>query len=162
MQNFPKVWKLINNFKLKCLSKGWKTSEIYDWVLTEDQKYHALVWAKIVSPASFERIALNRSCIVKEGLDYRVVKASYYAWIFENSPPESLLEKILTSEEMLKSNAIYDISKVYQGENICLKINKTESRVFKEFEEFLKELGVKILSFINMNPSKEISISKKL
>lgn len=162
MLDIPKVWKLINDFKSKCFSLGWKTSEIYDWVLTEDNKYHTFVWAKIIYPSSFERIALNRKCIVKEGLKYRVVKASYYAWIFEDPPPKSLLEKVLATGEILKNNAIYDLSKTCRGEKVCLKINKTESQVFMEFEEFLRELGIKVISYASSDLSNRIPVSKKI
>ena len=39
MSTYSKAWKWINRFKLECLSKGWKTSESYDWVLTENEEY---------------------------------------------------------------------------------------------------------------------------
>jgi len=148
----PKVLKLINDFKSKCSSRGWKMSEVYDWVLTEDKKYHTFIWARIIYPSSFERIAFNRKCIVKEGLNYRVVKATYYAWIFEGSPSKSLLEKVPATEEILRNNAIYDLSRICRGEKICLKINKTESEVFKEFEKFLQENGIKVISYTDSNP----------
>jgi len=158
----PKVWKLINDFKSKCFSMGWKTSETYDWVLTDDHKYHTFIWAKIIYPSSFERIALSRKCIVKEGLNYKVVEASYYAWVFEDSPPKSLWEKVLTIEEISKNNAIYDLSGIHKGEKICVKINKTKSRVFKEFEKFLRERGIKVVSHTSSNSSaNEISVFKK-
>ena len=158
----PKVWKLINDFKSKCSSRGWKTSEVYDWVLTEDKKYHTFIWTRIIYPSSFERIAFNRKCIVKEGLNYRVVKATYYAWIFEDSPSKSLLDRVLATEEILRSNAIYDLSRICRGEKICLKINKTESEVFKEFEKFLQENGIKVISYTDSNPFiHEASASRK-
>ena len=157
----PKVWKLINDFKSKCFSMGWKTSETYDWILTDDHKYHTFIWAKIIYPSSFERIALSRKCIVKEGLNYKVVEASYYAWVFEDSPPKSLWEKVLTIEEISKNNAIYDLSGIHKGEKICVKINKTKSRVFKEFEKFLRERGIKVVSHASSNSANEISVFKK-
>ncbi len=153
MSTYSKAWKWINRFKLECLSKGWKTSESYDWVLTENEEYHALVWVKIVLPSSFERIALDRKCIVKEGLRYRVVKAAYCAWIFVTQPPESLLEKIWSNEEILYNNAIYDLSRLCKGEKVCRKINKTKSRVFKEFEKFLKKQGITIIECAGIKPS---------
>jgi len=151
MLTMPKAWKLINDFKLKCFSKGWKISEIYDWILTEDHKYHTFIWARMIYPSSFERIALNRKCIVKEGLNYRVVEASYYAWIFEDSPPKSLWEKVLVAKEILRRNAIYDLSRIYKGEKICVRTNKTESQVFREFEKFLREHGIKVVSHVEPN-----------
>ena len=67
MSTYSKAWRWINRFKLECLSKGWKTSESYDWVLTDNEEYHALVWAKVVLPSSFEKIALDRKSLVKWG-----------------------------------------------------------------------------------------------
>jgi hypothetical protein len=160
---FPKAWKLINDFKLKCLLKGWKTSESYDWILAE-KKYHTFIWTRIAYPSTFERIISNRKCIVKEGLCYRTVEASYFAWIFENSPPTSLVEKVLSNEEILRKTAIYDLSEIYKGKMACLKINKTDSPVFREFERFLKELGVKVISVSNSETSenrKKVLVSGK-
>ena len=87
-----------------------------------------------------------------------MVEASYYAWIFEDSPPKSLWRRILTVEEILRNNAIYDLSKIRKGEKICVRVNKTESRVFKEFEKFLRERGIEVVLHTSSN---EISISKK-
>lgn len=166
MSVFPKVWKLIDDFKLKCLSKGWKTSESYDWILAEDKKYHTFIWAKLIHPSTFERIALSRKCIVKEGLYYQVVNSSYFAWIFDSPPPRSLLERILITEHFSRNNAIYDLSGLYKGNKTCLKINKTESMVFKEFEAFLKELGVKVIPFMSTQflskRKRKIAVSGKM
>jgi hypothetical protein len=38
-----------------------------------------------------------------------------------------------------EKTAIYDLSQVYQGKLICLKLNATQSLVFREFESFLSE-----------------------
>ena len=72
-----------------------------------------------------------------------------------------LWEKVLTVKEILKNNAIYDLSKIYKGEKICVKMNKTESQVFKEFEKFLQERGIKVVSHASSNSANEISVSKK-
>ena len=45
----------------------------------------------------------------------------------------------MKSPNLLRRVAIYDLSHVYKGEKFCLKINETESPVFKEFERFLSE-----------------------
>ena len=161
MHVFPETWKLLHLFKLRCSSKGWKTSENYDWVFA-DEKYHTFVWTKIIYPSTFERILSIGKCIVKEGLYYRVVDAAYFAWLFKNPLPQSLLDKILSTNEILKKTAIYDLSEIYKGKNVCLRINKTDSQVFKEFEMFLKELGVKVVPFPHIASFKEGKRKKKL
>jgi len=46
---------------------------------------------------------------------------------------------ITENPALLKTNAIYDLSEVYSGTPICLKLNETDSEVFKEFEKFLEK-----------------------
>lgn len=41
--------------------------------------------------------------------------------------------------ELSKKTALYDLSEVYQGKPLCLKLNETDSLVFEEFEKFLKK-----------------------
>jgi len=163
MHTFPEVWKLLSLFKARCSSKGWKTSENYDWVFAGD-KYHTFIWTKMIYPSTFERVVSLGKCIVKEGLYYKVVNSTYFAWVFENPLPERLLNKAFSTSEILKKTAIYDLSEIYKGKSICLKINKTDSQVFKEFEEFLKELGVKIVPFSNtasFRNKKKLLVSSK-
>ncbi|RJS80155.1 hypothetical protein CW708_01070, partial [Candidatus Bathyarchaeota archaeon] len=50
--------------------------------------------------------------------------------------------------------AVYDLSHVLEGGKTCIKLNNTDSSVFKEFEKFLKrEFKVKI------KPLKEESLN---
>jgi len=51
--------------------------------------------------------------------------------------------------EMLERTAIYDLSPLLKGENFCLKINKTESPVFQEFEKFLEQNGIQLKPIVN-------------
>ena len=164
MRAIPEVWKLLSLFKARCLSKGWTTSENYDWVFV-DAKYHTFVWAKTIYPSTFERIVSSGKCIVKEGLYYKVVDSTYFAWLLENPLPKELLDKVFSSNKVLKKTAIYDFSEMYKGKNTCLKINKTDSEVFKEFETFLKEFGVKLASFshtaVSKNKKKKLLVQSK-
>ena len=139
----PKVWELLNLFKERCQLKGWKTSEHEDWVKT-GKEYHNFLWIRTVHPSTFEKIALNPKCAIREGVSYRVVDVSYTAWVFSQTPPQNLVDAVLNDAELCKKTAIYDLSCAYAGKPLCLKWNETDSEVFKEFEKFLEEKwGVK-------------------
>jgi hypothetical protein len=140
----PKVWEILKKFKGECERKGWKTSESEDWVGVNGE-YHNFLWTRDIHPSSFKRIALNRKCVVREGSSYRVVEASYTAWLFSEHPSEVFVKAIFENPDFYKRVALYDLSPLLEGKSICLKLNHTESFVFKEFENFLKnELNVKV------------------
>jgi len=140
----PKVWEIMRKFKDFCSFRGWKTSESEDWVETDD-KYHYFLWVRDVHPSSFKSIVSNRKCVVKEGLSYHVVEASYTAWLFSETPSEALVKTVFENPELSHRTALYDLSPLFDGKNLCIKINFTDSPVFQEFESFLKsELKVKL------------------
>ncbi len=144
MADIPKIWEILGRFKRRCETKGWKTSQSEDWI-KEGNKYHNFLWTPTVHLSTFERIAANRRCAINEGISYRVVNVSYTAWLFPQSPPEALIRVVTEDPELLRRNAIYDLSAMYAGKPTCLKLNETDSTVFREFEGFLKEkLGVKV------------------
>jgi len=136
---FPKIWSLIDCFKERCRFSGWETCETEDWVKTEDGEYHSFLWTQTIHPSTFERIASNHRCAIRRGISYEVVDISYIAWLFQERPPEFLISWIKENPELTKKTAIFDLSCVYTGENICRKLNETESNVFKEFEQFLEK-----------------------
>jgi hypothetical protein len=143
----PKVWEILKKFKDLCKFRGWKTSESEDWIEIDD-KYHIFLWTRIVHPSSFKSIVANRRCVVREGLSYHVVEASYTAWLFPETPPETLVKAIFENSEFTKRIALYDLSPLLEGKNLCIKLNHTDSPVFHEFENFLKkELKVKLEPF---------------
>lgn len=150
-----KVWEILRKFKELCRFRGWKTSESEDWVET-DNKYHNFLLTRNIHPSSFKSIAANRKCVVREGLSYRVVEASYMAWLFSETPPENLPNLFLENPEFSKRVALYDLSPLTEGKNTCVKLNYTDSPVFQEFEKFLeKNLGVKIEQYANLKLSLE-------
>jgi hypothetical protein len=150
-----RIWEILKRFKETCRFRGWRTSENEDWVEV-DRKYHNFLLTRNIHPSSFRSIAQNRKCVVREGLFYRVVEASYMAWVFSETPPESLLNLILENPEFSKRVALYDLSPLIEGRNTCVKLNFTDSTVFQEFENFLeKEFGVKIEQYSNLKPSLE-------
>jgi hypothetical protein len=136
--SIPRIWELLKGFKERCGHKGWKTSEESDWVRI-DHEYHDFVWARNVQPSTFAKVSQTPKCTVRDGYEYRIVNASYVAWLFQQPPPESVLRALVGELDLDKTTAIYDLSQVYQGNPVCLKFNTTESLVFKEFESYLAE-----------------------
>lgn len=140
----PRVWDLLDRFKDWCHSKGWKTSGHEDWVKADD-KFHNFVWIRTVYPSTFEKVAARHKCVVRKDVSYEVVDVSYTAWVFPQTPPENLIKKVAKNSELSRRTAIYDLSWAYAGKSVCLKLNETDSIVFREFERFLVEkCGVKV------------------
>ena len=136
---FPTVWSLIDNFKERCRSNGWESCETEDWIKTEDGEYHSFLWTQTIHPSTFERIATNRKCGIRRGNTYEIVNIANIAWVFQERPPDFLVSWIKENPELRKRTALFDLSLVYTGDNVCRKINETESTVFTEFEQFLEE-----------------------
>ncbi len=144
----PKVWELLARFKDQCQLRGWKISEHEDWVKTGDEEYHNFLWTQTVHPSTFEKIAANHKCAIRKGVSYHVVDVSYIAWLFLQSPPERIMQRVVEDPERSRKTAIYDLSLVNAVEPLCLTLNETSSMVFKEFESFLKEeFGVEVKPF---------------
>jgi hypothetical protein len=140
----PKVWEILEKFKNLCRLRGWKASENEDLVEVGDE-YHTFLYARDVHPSSFKKIVSNRKCTVREGLSYKIVESSYTAWLFLEPPSKMLLRTIFENPEFAERIALYDISPLLEGKNLCTKVNMTESLVFQEFEHFLeRELNVKV------------------
>lgn len=149
----PRVWELLKSFKEWCKRKGWKTSEESDWIRI-GHEYHDFVWAREVKPSTFAKVSQEPKCTVREGYTYRIVNASYIAWLFQQPPSETLLQALTEASDLQERTAIYDLSQVYQGNPVCLKLNATKSLVFKEFEAFLTEnWGVTIRPAYNAEPA---------
>jgi len=142
--NISKVWEILRKFKNICSFHGWRTSESEDWIKIGDE-YHSFLWARDVHPSSFKRIVSNRKCVVREGLSYQVVEASYTAWLFSETPSESLVKTVFEDPGYSERIALYDLSPLLKGKSMCVKLNNTNSPVFQEFEHFLKdELKIKL------------------
>ena len=151
----PKIPEIIERFKDLCMLHGWKTSEKDDWVETE-KGYHSFLWARSIHLSSFRSIAKNRKCVVREGLSYRVVEASYTAWLFSEAPSETLIKTIFENTEFSKRIALYNLSPILEGKNLGFKLNNTDSTVFEKFEDFLKtELNVELDPISNMEINSE-------
>lgn len=145
----PKIREILKRFKDSCRFHGWRTSENDDWIETKSG-YHNFLWTRSIHPSSFKSIAANRKCVVQEGLSYRVVEASYTAWLFLEAPPETLVKTIFEDPDFSKRIALYNLSPALEGKNLGFKLNYTDSPVFRKFESFLKkELKVKLRPILN-------------
>ena len=136
--SIPRIWELLKSFKEWCQRKGWKTSGEDDWVRL-GHEYHDFVWANNVQVSTFRKVSKNHKCTVHDGFSYRVLNASYTAWLFQQPPANDIVQALIDDPEMSAKTALYDLSQVYQGNPVCLKLNATKSQVFKEFECFLSE-----------------------
>jgi len=134
----PKIWDLLNRFKEICRGKGWQTSQHEDIVKVDDE-YHDFIGTRTMHPSTFKRIIHNKKKAVPEGKSYRIIDIAYTALVFQQPPSEQLVEALASNSEISKKTALYDLSGVYQGKPLCLKLNQTDSLVFDEFEKFLKE-----------------------
>lgn len=142
----PRIWEVIRHFKNECQSAGWKTSENEDWVLADEQ-YHNFLWARTIHPSTLKKIAKASKCAVREGISYRVVDVAYTAWLFSEAPPEELIHIVIDDENVAKNTAVYDMSDLHSAKPMCTRLNLTENKVLKEFENFLqKKWGVKFKS----------------
>ncbi len=134
----PRVWELLERFKASCQSKGWKISS-YEDIVEIGEEYHNFIGTRTIHPSTFRRIANKKKLAVPEGKSYRVINVAYTAWVFQQQPSEKLVETLAEDSELSKKTALYDLSSVYTGKPICLKLNKTNSTAFDEFEKFLKK-----------------------
>lgn len=149
----PRVSELMEQFKEYCKSKGWITSEYGDWIKEAD-KYHNFLWVETtIYPPTFEKVAAGRRFAVRKGLSYQIVDLSYSAWLFKKTLPEKLIQIVSENSEISKKVALYDLSQAYLMNPHVLKLNKTNSEVFREFEYFLQTRWN--LGFTDMESRKE-------
>jgi hypothetical protein len=144
MKMVPKIMAILDKFKESCNLHGWKTAEAEDWVEADD-KYHSFLWTRNLHLSSFKRIMSKSRCVVRRGLSYEVVDASYVAWLFLEKPLEDVVKEVAENPDFSARTALYDLSAIPEGKVIAIKVNKTDSPVFQEFEQFLKdEFGLKL------------------
>lgn len=135
----PRVWDLLKLFKESCSRRGWKTSD-YEDIVKIDDEYHNFIGTRTIHPSTFKKIVSNKKCALPEGKSYRIIDITYTALVFQEPPSEQLVETLTMDSELCKKTALYDLSGVYQGKTLCLKLNETDSPVFGEFEKFLREV----------------------
>lgn len=156
----PKVWDLINQFKRRCRQVGWWVSE-YEDIVNANGEYHVFFWVRKVHPKTFKSVIAKHCAPIREGISYRIVNVSYMAWIFQEPMPENLMFIIVEDSHTLRSTALYDLSGVYAGKPVCLRVNETQSIVFREFEKFLEtEYGLNFVERLPPSPPEHTMLEK--
>lgn len=143
MVDMSKIWEIIERFKNRCQTEGWETTDHED-LIKRGEHYHNFIGVREILPSTFNSVGRYDRSAVQEGTSYRVVKVSCKAWICAKTPSKTLKHLLAKNPELLRRNAIYDLSQIYMN-GVCKKINETTNVVFQKFEKFLqKELGVKL------------------
>jgi hypothetical protein len=158
--NLSELSEFLRLFKTECQTKDWQASETEEWVKADDG-YHALFCTRpSTNIYSLMKIAEHSKCPVIEGGAYRVIDAAYTAWLLPE--PSGLMQKELVQAiaknlQLAKKTALYFFHKA-NGEALeCLTVNGTDSKVFRQFEEFLKDkLGMKLKRFSVSNERQQI------
>lgn len=132
-----KIWEVVARFKCRCRSKGWRVIEREE-VIKRNEEFHNILWTRKIHPSTFKSVAVDKTTTIQEGVSYRPIDVSYNAWICATPLPDSLKQIIAKNPELLNRNAVYDLSKI-STKGTAEKLNKTSSKVFQEFESFLKD-----------------------
>jgi hypothetical protein len=65
--------------------------------------------------------------------------------LFSEAPSDILVKTVFENPDFSERVALYDLSPLLEGKNLCVRLNHTDSPVFQEFERFLQnELKVKL------------------
>jgi hypothetical protein len=94
------------------------------------------------------KIAERSKCIVIEGGAYRVVDAAYTAWLLPEPSEhmqQELVQAVAKNPQLAKRVALYCFQMSNIGILECSARNVTDSKVFKQFEKFLKyKIGINL------------------
>ena len=134
----PRILRLVDDFKMYCKSRGWRTSQDEDCI-EADNEYHNFVWTRTVKPVAFKKMAEKQKFAIRRGTAYRIVDVDYTAWLFSETLSEEFQQISWGNPELFKKTAIYDLSWIKSEEPTCMKLNLTESQVFREFESYLNK-----------------------
>ncbi len=137
MKTIRKIREVVTRFKRRCQLKGWRVIERED-VIKRNERFHNIMWTRKIHPSTFNSVAADKTTIIQEGVSYRPIDVSYNAWISATPLPASLKQMIAKNPKLLNRNAVYDLSKI-STKGTAEKLNKTSSKVFQEFESFLKD-----------------------
>jgi hypothetical protein len=136
---YPNIWSLLDEFKSRCRTRGWKAYENDDLIEAEGEA-HKFFWTRNTHASTFKQIVADSSCSVLEDVSVRTVSFSYKAWILIDKPSWDIwLYMIKEASHLLRTVALFDLSQARGGEHRCMKLNETKSVVFQEFERFVRE-----------------------
>ena len=137
MKTVRKIWEVVVRFKRRCQLKGWRVIERED-VIKRNEEFHNILWTRKINPSTFKSVAADKITTIQEGVSYRPIDVSYNAWVCAMPLSDSLKQMIAKNPQFLNRNAVYDLSKI-STKGTAEKLNKTSSKVFQEFESFLKD-----------------------
>jgi hypothetical protein len=148
----PRV--ILDKFNEHCNKlKGWQIYENEDLVQVKES-FHKIFWIHDLHPETFKSVVLDRSYTIQssqrffEPFDYvesyaskkcpsRTVRVSFMGFVASQHPSAEIVVFLERKPQIKKRVALYDISRFFESQPVCLKLNKTKSRVFNEFERFL-------------------------
>lgn len=145
----PTPLSLVELFFEHCREMGWITGEFLDFV-KHDDKYYCFVWVKSSYQERIPEILMdNRSSILEEG-GYGIRRLNYRALIFQDPPPPSLVSTVAGNSRLSERVAVYDLSPLYRGDEVCRCLNGTGTLVYHEFEDFLRRRYS--VTFVSLEP----------
>jgi len=107
-------------------------------IIQKSGEVNNFLWTREIRPSTFKSIAPCKTTAIQEGKAYHPIDVSYNAWITATPLSDALKHTITTNPTLLTRNAIFDLSKTPTGGKAKM-LNKTDSRLFKEFEAFLRD-----------------------
>lgn len=145
---FPLQMRLLTRFK-GAKQQDWVWQEFGD-IVKVDGKYHSFLVAAMLDnlpPTHFLKVSRARKAAFVDRTAARaprIVSVSYVAWFFgAYSARISNLLRYLVNE-LSHTTAIYCLA---LHRSVCFVYNHTDSVVFKEFERFLKDVGLRLEPF---------------
>ena len=137
MNRMKQIFKIVNQFKRRCKTKGLQVLEPED-VIKRDNEITNILWTHAIHPATFNRIAQDRTYTVRDDMVYHPIHVSYNAWISATPISNTFKRTLRKHSQLLERNALYNI-RLTDIERTAKTLNKTHSRVLQEFEQFLKD-----------------------
>lgn len=134
-----KIWDLFERFKAHCDEKGWTVCGTED-LIKVGTDYHYLLWSRHTRPLTFRRtVTGDRKIPIPEGNTSKLVNVSYILWVSLDPINQEALTIFAENPALFQKVAVYDLSPIKNNNDVCFKINKTDSEVFRAFEQFLSE-----------------------
>jgi hypothetical protein len=131
------IWDIVKRFEFRCKSKGWKINEKEDAISCSGE-FNNILWTRKIHPSTFKSIATEQTTAIQKRNSYQSIDVSYNLWICPTPLSNSIKKALDQNPELLKRNAIYDLSKI-RTTKTAEKLNRTASPVCQEFESFLED-----------------------